>query len=223
MFNIEEAKRLVLEKSPQLATGFIEVVNLLNREPELHSERSRKYSMPNASGGAQRLLNRFLDARLPCKPTEPKTVPDPMVGTILSNYYDIAESDLPGVIKTHALAMVSENLVGEILERYLAAELEPIGWVWCSGSVVRSVDFIRPETPSIPALLLQVKNRDNSENSSSSSVRVGTSIQKWFRTFSRRPNTNWEAFPDPSAALQLSENGFRAFASNYLRQLRVKS
>lgn len=48
---------------------------------------------------------------------------------------------------------------------------------------------------------VQVKNRDNTENSSSSAIRQGTTIEKWFRTYSkpsrkRATNTNWENFPE---------------------------
>ncbi len=117
--------------------------------------------------------------------------------------------------------MGAENLVGDLLERYLASVLEPRGWVWCSGSVVKAVDFLRPPTrPGAAPLLLQVKNRDNSENSSSSRVRDGTDIEKWFRTYSRTGDTNWPAFPDPTARPYLNEPAFQQFVATYLRDLR---
>jgi hypothetical protein len=28
----------------------------------------------------------------------------------------------------------------DLLERYLASVLEPMGWIWCSGTMVKSVE-----------------------------------------------------------------------------------
>jgi hypothetical protein len=91
--------------------------------------------------------------------------------------------------------MGAENLVGDLLERYLASVLEPHGWIWCSGAMVKAVDFILPPSTSGGAWrMLQVKNRDNSENSSSSAIRAGTEIEKWHRTFSKLSEENFERF-----------------------------
>ncbi len=144
-----------------------------------------------------------------------------MVSFILCHYFNVKESHLQRVKREHLLSMSAENLVGGLLERYLANVLEPHGWIWCSGSMIRGVDFIKsPQTPDGVWVLLQVKNRDNSENSSSSAIRGGTTIKKWFRTFSRKPGSNWEVFPDDSLRKELSEDGFRAFVENYLHSLR---
>jgi len=108
-----------------------------------------------------------------------------------------------------------------LLERYLASVLEPRGWVWCSGAMVKAVDFIKPPSATQATWhLLQVKNRDNSENSSSSAIRVGTTIEKWFRTFSRKTGSNWAAFPDPVLRQHLSEHDFKNFVINYLHALK---
>ena len=64
--------------------------------------------------------------------------------------------------------------------------------------------------------LLQIKNRDNSENSSSMAIRKGTSIEKWFRSFSKKTDTNWDQFPDENVKGLVSEEGFRAFVREYL-------
>ena len=112
--------------------------------------------------------------------------------------------------------MASENIVGDILERYIASIIEPKGWIWCAGSIIKSVDFIRKNNDKWE--LLQIKNRDNSENSSSKAIRDGTSIKHWFRTFSRKKQTNWENFPDPTVTL--SEAGFRRFLIDYIEKLK---
>ena len=112
--------------------------------------------------------------------------------------------------------MAAENIVGDLLERYLAEKLEPSGWIWCSGTSVKAVDFIHYDEKNNEWNLLQVKNRDNTENSSSSKIRDNTTIKKWFRTYSQRDATNWENFPDEVSSKNLNEEDFRAFVKNYL-------
>lgn len=144
-----------------------------------------------------------------------------MVSFILHHYFDVSEDRLENVKREHLLSMATENLVGGLLERYLASVIEPHGWIWCSGSMIRAVDFIKPpHARKEHRRLLQVKNRDNSENSSSSAIRGGTTIEKWFRTFSRKPGSNWAAFPDVSLRSVVSEDGFRAFVESCLHNLR---
>jgi hypothetical protein len=138
----------------------------------------------------------------------------------MEQYFGIDPAHRDRVKEEHQYSMASENIVGDLLERYLATVLEPLGWVWCSGSVVKAVDFIKL-LPSGDWCLLQVKNRDNSENSSSSAIRGGTTIEKWHRSFSKRDATNWGAFPDPVAKTKLSEDGFRAFVVAYINKIKT--
>ena len=88
---------------------------------------------------------------------------------------------------------------------------------------MRAVDFICPQ----PLLLVQVKNRDNSENSSSSAIREGSQIQKWFRMYSKYyERYNWDQFPLPDSMsalrLQLNEEAFRAFVAQQMQELKMK-
>ena len=119
--------------------------------------------------------------------------------------------------------MGAEGIVGDLLERYLATVLDDQEWVWCSGESVRSVDFVRAVSSGggYQWESLQVKNRDNSENSSSSAIRNGTDIAKWYRTKSRTGATMWGSFPIPGASARLSETGFETFVVTYLRQLKA--
>ena len=105
--------------------------------------------------------------------------------------------------------MAAENMVGELLERYIHAELSKFGWIRCWGEATKSIDFIKPESADF--IMLQIKNRDNSENSSSKAIRDGTDIKHWFRTFAKTGATNWDAFPDINARTVLSESGFQDF------------
>ena len=149
------------------------------------------------------------------------TVPDEMVSVVLHAFFDTPAADLARIQREHLLSMGAENLIGDLLERYLASVMEPRGWIWCSGSMVRAVDFVRPpEAAGQGWRLLQVKNRDNSENSSSSAIRSGTEIEKWFRTFSKKAGANWAAFPDTTLRPHLSEEGFETFVRQYLARLR---
>ena len=116
------------------------------------------------------------------------TVPDPAVDVILQAFGQL--DDFSRVSLHHRQSMAAENLLGELLERYIAERLEAYGWVWCAGNTVRAVDFLREDL----SVALQIKNRDNSENSSSSAIRQGTDIRKWFRIYSRSGRTNWENF-----------------------------
>lgn len=77
------------------------------------------------------------------------------------------------------------------------------------GSTIDAVDFCKAD-----GSLLQIKTSDNSENSSSSRVRQGTPIGKWFRRFSRRPGVyNWESLNRMLGRPgYVSESDFRAFA-----------
>jgi len=98
----------------------------------------------------------------------------------------------------HALYMSAENKNGLILEEYLATVLEPLGWIWCAGSVYRAIDFCYIDTDSEGdnSILLQIKNKYNTENSSSSYIRNDTTIKKWNRL--KRPRSSAPTTPIPN-------------------------
>lgn len=106
-------------------------------------------------------------------------------------------STLNDYLVGHFIFMSAENMNGSILEEYLAEVLEPTGWIWCAGSTFRAVDFCYLDENN--TILLQVKNKYNTENSSSAAIRVGTKIQKWNRLNNPRvatgihtPIPNWK-------------------------------
>ncbi|ELB68456.1 hypothetical protein OM5_02639 [Enterococcus faecium EnGen0050] len=123
-------------------------------------------------------------------------------------------------LRGHFLYMSAENMNGSILEEYLAEVLEPEGWIWCAGSVYRAVDFCYLGTSPI---LLQVKNKYNTESSSSSAIRVGTTIRKWNRLNKSTkisgldsPIPNWKALIEMTEAskelaAKLTENSYLAY------------
>lgn len=160
---------------------------------------------------AYHLARNVLEVAVP----SPTTVADPAVEEVLKAFTDVSHDELEEVSEHHRASMMAENAVGNLLERYIAQSLEEKGWVWCCGDIVRSVDFIKDSVEQ--ERLLQLKNRSNSENSSSSRVRVGTDIEKWFRIDARAGKTHWETLPDNDDSA-LTEEGFM----DYIRESGAK-
>lgn len=216
------ARAAMMEVNPLLADKYANLIKLLAMNPDAASKMRGKSS---PSVGTEAYIRAqalsFSSSRVPRAPEPPATVPDEMVSFILHNYFNVPEGNLERAKNEHLLSMGAENLVGELLERYLASIMEPRGWIWCSGSTVKAVDLIKPPmTTGGTWKLLQIKNRDNSENSSSSAIRNGTDIKKWFRTFSKKTDLNWGAFPDAEISLLVSEAGFREFVKEYFEALK---
>lgn len=105
------------------------------------------------------------------------TCSDPIISTIVKVAKDLDEEEANAAETSHILFMCAENVQGGLLEEYIAKQVRPYGWIWCAGEVLRAIDFCNTNGSA----LLQVKNKYNSENSSSSSIREGTTIEKWYR------------------------------------------
>jgi SinI restriction endonuclease len=219
--NAEEiAKKAMDAVDDSLTQQFIVVVRFWVEQPDTAPLKRRKSLEVGSEEYIYHQAIGFSNSRKPKLPQAPKTVPDELVSIILSEYFEIPAAELNRITREHLLSMGAENIVGDLLERYIASILENEGWVWCAGAMVKAADFIKPPSDSAKDWrLLQVKNRDNSENSSSSAIRAGTKIEKWFRTFSRKTGTNWEAFPEAELRHLLSEDGFKEYAKNYLANL----
>lgn len=102
---------------------------------------------------------------------------DPAVATIVEKIQNISIDEVTEAVYYHNLFMSAENILGNLLEEYIAVRIRPYGFIWCAGHVLRAVDFCNTDG----SLLLQVKNKSNTENSSSSNIREGTNIEKWYR------------------------------------------
>lgn len=222
---IANAEKIALDAfsaTTALARPFSRVILFLSLHPENSAKlRGKNPAAIGSEAYIRKLADSFTKARKPKSPTAPETIPDEMVSVILEHFFGVPSTELKQIQRTHKLSMGAENMVGELLERYLASVMEPLGWIWCSGSVVKAVDFILPpKSKGDQWTLLQVKNRDNSENSSSSAVRKDTTIKKWFRTFSTKAGQNWSTFPDPTVAPKVSEAAFKKFVNDYLRAIK---
>lgn len=186
----------------------------------LHPALARVHGMSGCAVGsaeyADKAWKRFVRGHMPAAFTASKSLPDPIMGTVLTSTFNVSPKELPKATKYHSQAMIAENAIGEYLERYINSVMSKHKWVWVTGELLRGIDFIGPLTAMEP-FALQVKNRNTSENSSSSKIRSGTNIVKWYRLNSRTGATNWDKFPYYGHGM--TEKGFQDFVAKYLAQL----
>jgi hypothetical protein len=148
-----------------------------------------------------------------------QTVPDLVVDIILMTKFNYSNEQVKLISQQHRLSMLAENLVGNLLEDFLEITLSRLGWVCCYGETLKYSDFCHGDN-----FILQVKNRDNTENSSSSKIRDNNPrIRMWFRTYSQTDKTNWESLLTllritPDLNIELNENAFHEFVKNILEK-----
>jgi hypothetical protein len=139
----------------------------------------------------------------------PGTVADPVIDKIInSRITNLNNIQLAQIKFAHRLSMSAENILGLLLEEYIEGDLKTLGWHMCWGETIRSVDFCHTS-----GRLLQIKNRSNSENSSSSRVRIGTPIEKWHRVNAITGNYNWNELNHICGGTNMSESGFISFVN----------
>ena len=227
MINFEEVIKVAEQKtrltfSDKDKSAFRAILSYLGEFSDSFSWRSKanRPSLDNTEGASE-IAQKFIEARLEkVLPVRPKTVPDPVVFLVMQEYYENSQADKNRIEEYHLEAMSSENIVGGLLERYIDSVLGESGWVWCSGNFVKSVDFIKFENGRW--IELQIKNRSNSENSSSQSVRDNTNIKKWYRTNALTGQTKWDTFPDSKAVNCLSEDGFHKYVKQYIKSHKAR-
>ena len=200
-----------------LVEAFVQVCNFLYDNPSALSWRSNiNIFSVQTEQGLRILAEKYYSSyRRSDFPVMARTIPDEMVSIVMMEAFGYSKEAIDRIKVEHQRAMVAENCVGALLERYLDSVLRPKGWNWCCGSFVKAIDFVKRDKNN-EWLALQIKNRDNSENSSSSAIRNNTSIQKWFRSYSRNGNTNWDNLPALMQGFSLSEQGFANFVRAYL-------
>jgi hypothetical protein len=143
----------------------------------------------------------------------PGTVADSIVSTIIqARLTDLTSEHLEQIKYAHRLSMSAENIQGLLLEEFLAERLGEYGWHCCWGEVVRHVDFCHDD-----GSLLQIKNRSNSENSSSSRVRLNQPIEKWFRVDAKTGQYQWSYFKKKYNDDRFSEAQFIEFVRRVLQ------
>lgn len=139
----------------------------------------------------------------------PSTVPDPLVMMLLNaRIKGLSMMDFELIKVGHRVSMTVENIIGLILEEYIHEKLISYGWSACWGNCMKAVDFC-----SYEGALIQVKNKSNTENSSSNKIRAGTDIKKWYRFNASNGESNWEELNKiVGTGVYLSEEEFQSFA-----------
>ena len=105
------------------------------------------------------------------------TCNDPAITVMVRVARNMTEQQSNIGVSNHNLFMSAENIQGNLLEEYIALKIRPYGFLWCNGNVLHAIDFCN----SNGSFFLQVKNKSNTENSSSDKIREGTTIEKWYR------------------------------------------
>ncbi len=202
----KEAKKAILREAPALHKPYMELMQFLAAHPNYRGKiRGKNPPVFGSTEYFQKTAEKFHRGRVISRPKNSGKTTDPLLIQLFGDLNALSESEVKRATKHHGDFMVLENVVGKILENYLASRLEPSGWVWCSGDFVEKVDFIfrvNSETFSI----LQVKNKDVTENSSSSAGRKD--VPKWARLKGKTARPNWDEFPDSKARDLLSEEDF---------------
>ena len=191
--------------------------------PELYNSRSKT---PLSDKEIEKRVKSSFERNI--IPSIPKTIPDPLVSLILTDFYEINISDIDKVQKEHQLSMAAENKVGDYLELYISETgHNSNGWVHCIDGMIKAIDFIKKEDNKWE--LLQVKNRSNSENSSSVKIRkymkekYDIDIMKWHRTNANSGKTEWDKFPDKKLRTILNENDFHLFIKKYIENIKKEN
>lgn len=145
-----------------------------------------------------RWVKNYNDARnnLPSsRNAEPKSsCNDPAIKLIVQLTQGLDASETKLGEDYHNLFMSAENIQGNLLEEYIAINVRAYGFLWCTGNILHAIDFCN----TTGSCLLQIKNKSNTENSSSSTIRQGTSIEKWYRLGTnvragrKYPSYRWE-------------------------------
>ena len=164
----------------------------------------------------RKFLNGY-NSRISCRESNmPGTIPDDAVSKIIqAGLPSLPAARAKEVIYAHRLAMSAENILGLLLEGFLFEKLEPVGWAMAWGETIESVDFCDRN-----GTLLQIKNRSNSENSSSSKVREGKPIQKWYRVNATTGAFEWDNLESIIGVHVdgLTEDEFKNYISRVLAQ-----
>ncbi len=152
--------------------------------------------------------------------TPKKSCSDPAIEKLVQYVTGADAIEAQKQIRHHNLFMSAENVQGGLLEEYINSVVSQYGWHWCTGNVLRAIDFC-----SSDGLVLQVKNKSNTENSSSGAIRKGSPIIKWYRLGTKTidgnmvPSYKWDSLnkiinahsSNKSSRCAMSEEGYQAF------------
>ena len=201
-----------------LATKFLQILEFCFENPEIAGGLA---NIPKFSPRwIETKARQFAKERYTQPPRITGLFTDPLVSTISQSFFDIEQIEL--LIENHKIGMAAEQIIGQLLEEYVASKVEELGWIWCAGKMIKATDFIKfASEAESPIVLLQIKNRSNSENSSSAAIREGTEIKPWYRMDAGTGETRWENFPNILENDNLNEEGFREFVKKKIQVWRL--
>lgn len=163
----------------------------------------------------KRFYNDYLNRQSKRIGTPPQTQPDSIIDDIIKYSIPlITLEDVTKIMFAHRLSMSAENVLGPFLEEYIYERLKNHGWALAWGKTIKGVDLC-----SNDGRLIQIKNRSNTENSSSSKIRIGTDIIKWFRIDAQKGTYHWEELCDIANVRKdyLTEKDFRKYIQTALK------
>ena len=197
--------------------NFSAIVPIWNRYYQAH-RNIKQYRDKTEEQAATAFVNKFYNAynkrpsiktMNPDKPTCADSLIDQLVKLKVSG---ISDEQVSFIRKAHRFSMNLENVIGSILEEYIFEKSLSYGWATCWGSCIKAVDLCNRD-----GQLLQIKNKSNTENSSSSAIREGTTIQKWYRMDAKTGAVCWDSLNDllgiTNDTDKLSEADFREFTT----------
>lgn len=201
-YNYSEARRILEELDLFYESGFDVVYNVWKSETNPTEEDELVF--------CTRFIEGFRNRPSVRVSKETKTKPDRVIDQVISGRIrNITNEMLDDIRFAHKISMGAENIIGSILEEYIHWALRQYGWSICWGNCFKAVDLC-----SNGGKLIQIKNKSNTENSSSNKIRVGTEIQKWYRMNANTGNFCWDKLIQLTGCPKgtLSEDQFEGFA-----------
>lgn len=124
------------------------------------------------------------------EPEKMKTKRDPIVEELMLKLY--GKKKTRQYFELFPQAKTIENKNGILLEMFIKEKLsqssDPVVKQWFRSSEVKNCDFVHPTYNPV-----QIKNRNNTENAASKSVRKNKPISHWYRFDSKTGRVQWEA------------------------------
>ncbi len=140
------------------------------------------------------------------------TVPDELVSDLLELIGGVNPERRRQVQEQYNRQKKIEMMIGDFLEMYLLKHSFAYGWIQ-TGNCVRGTDMIKKNNDG-EWLKLQIKNSNNTQNSSSAGF-IADKAQTWKRRNSTKGGQYWNEFPDQQVRPHLSEKTFLDFIKSY--------
>lgn len=143
------------------------------------------------------------------------TTPDVLVSDILELLCNCDPSQRDIIQRQYnQQKQVEQKIIGLFLEFYILKNSFEFGWVQ-TGDCLSGIDMIKDNSDGTWNRL-QIKNSNNSQNSSSKGFISGKgNIITWSRRHSTKGTYFWDTFPDEDVRKLLSEEDFKKFIFNY--------